>query len=161
MRVLTSGLLVGALLCAGVQAASAQQSSAPVFCQSGVGHPEHGRSWCVQKGFPLGSTSAWKTAQWDGVYLRIIRRADAVPRATLSDVLGLAVLDRLDLQRKRLNAAMPLSGRWLSSEGGGVVLQVYSGRTAVAELVDWNADGKVDLILVNSGLRQDEPRNTE
>ena len=26
----------------------------PAFCRSGEGHPVHGRSWCVEKGFGLG-----------------------------------------------------------------------------------------------------------
>jgi len=27
----------------------------PAFCRSGAGHPVHGRSWCVNKGFGLGN----------------------------------------------------------------------------------------------------------
>ena len=29
----------------------------PKFCQNGQGHPAHGRQWCVDHGFALGSTS--------------------------------------------------------------------------------------------------------
>ena len=31
-----------------------EASASPSFCRSGAGHPVHGRSWCLDKGFGLG-----------------------------------------------------------------------------------------------------------
>jgi hypothetical protein len=82
-----------------------------------------------------------------------------VPGALLADVVGEVVLARLEQQRQRIDALSPLTGRWLPAEGGGVVLQVFSGRTVLAELLDADGNGQVDLVLLNGGLKQENPRH--
>jgi hypothetical protein len=39
------------------RAARSNAKAGPKFCQSGQGHPVHGRQWCVDHGFALGSRS--------------------------------------------------------------------------------------------------------
>jgi hypothetical protein len=163
MRGVHLTLMVALLSLAGPGIAAAQegQGQAPSFCRDGSGHPVHGRSWCVQKGFRLGATTVWNEARWDDAVLRAIRRSGSIPRAVLHDVLGAEVLERIESQRRRLSASSALSGRWLSAEGGGTVLQVFAGRTPVAELADWSGNGRVDLVLLNAGPKQHEPRNAD
>jgi hypothetical protein len=84
-----------------------------------------------------------------------------IPGTALSGVLSKAVLERLEEQSRILEAFAPLSGRWLPAEGDGVVLQVLAGRTVVAELLDADGNGRVDLVLLNAGLRQENPRRAE
>lgn len=136
------------------------RSDGPPFCREGDGHPVHGRTWCVQKGFRLGANTVWREADWGGLTLRSVRQSGSIPQTLLEVVVGAEVLDRLEDQRRRLDAGSAMSARWLAAEGGGTVLQVFSGRTPIAELADWNRDGRVDLLLLNHGLRQHDPRFT-
>jgi hypothetical protein len=120
----------------------------PPFCQNGQGHPVHGRSWCIQKGFGLGR-QVWRQVRWDDAVLRGGRRSGDLNRATLGDVLGSVVLSRLDGHRRAAGHRDPLAGRWLRAEDGGAVLQIRAGNAVIAELVDWNRNGRIDLVLLS------------
>jgi hypothetical protein len=113
----------------------------------------------VQRGFELGSGTVWDPAFWEDAFLRAPRQAGVVSSIELVEVIGDVVLTRLEQQRRLIDALSPLTGRWLPAEQGGVVLQVFSGRTLVAELLDADANGRVDLVLLNAGLKQENPRN--
>lgn len=125
----------------------------PPFCRNGQGHPVHGRQWCRDKGFGLGSGSArWEDRGWEDIILGSPRRGDRRQRTMdqggLIDVLGDVVLGRLDGERRRLGGRAALEGRWLDLRQGGRVLQIRSGNVPVAELSDLDGDGRVDVTLV-------------
>lgn len=125
------------------------QAKGPSFCRSGAGHPVHGRQWCVQKGFGLGN-ARWDRAIWDDVVFRQEPRSNLeLGRDILIDILGGAVFNRFDTRRTQFGVAQPLTGRWVSAEGGRHVLLLTAGSTPIAELVDTNRDRRVDLVLVN------------
>jgi hypothetical protein len=158
MRKMLLVLAVCVSVVAGANPAAAQQPPVPAFCSSGAGHPLHGRSWCVRHGYTLGRAMVWNQVRWEDAVLRPVRRDRPVSRSILSDVLGEVVLRRLEEQRRRLDAQTPLSGRWRPAEGSGELLQVFSGRTPVAELLDWDGNGRIDLVLLYDGLVQEQPR---
>jgi hypothetical protein len=120
----------------------------PAFCRSGAGHPVHGRQWCRDKGFGLGSNSRWDRVTWNDVIFRRRPRNDYLGRDVLYDVLGGSVFNRLDVQRRYWGVSSPLTGRWDYYEGRSVLL-VGAGGIPIAELVDMNGDRRVDYILLN------------
>jgi hypothetical protein len=123
----------------------------PKFCRTGAGHPVHGRQWCVDKGFGLGSAQ-WDRARWEDVIFGRPqpRRNLDLGRDVLQDVLGSVIFNRLDARRGLLGARAPLTGHWLDAEGRSVML-VNAGSVPIAELVDSNRDRRVDLVLLNFG----------
>lgn len=130
----------------------------PPFCRNGQGHPVHGRRWCAEKGFGLGTGLGslgdirWEERGWEDIVFRTPRREQAaLDRGGLIDVLGSVVLGRFDRQARVLGAGAPLSGRWLEGRDGPRVLWLQSGQTPVAQLVDTNRDGRVDRIRLNGG----------
>lgn len=161
MRRWMLGLLVGAGFVVGTNDGFGQQTASPDFCRSGAGHPVHGRVWCVQRGYSLESGTVWDKAEWADVVLRAPRRAGVIPGASLPDVVGDDIVAKLEDQRRRIEAYTPLAARWLPAEGEGVVLQVFSGRTVIAELLDSDGNGRVDLVLLNAGLRQENPKKAD
>ncbi len=123
----------------------------PAFCRSGAGHPVYGRYWCVQRGYGLGRDSRWDRVRWDGVIFRRDPRYNRdLGRDVLIDILGSGVYGRLDARRRYFGISRPLVGRWMISEGRPVLV-VSAGGMPLAELVDFNHDRRVDLILVNFG----------
>lgn len=131
---------------------AAQRQQGPAFCRSGQGHPVHGRYWCVDKGFGLGGI-VWRQQRWDDVILRSPRRGSRVDRATLGSLLGDVVLGRLEGHGRRLRLNGALSGRWMQTDAGGQILEIRAGRTPFAELVDRNGNGRIDVVLLNTGTR--------
>jgi uncharacterized membrane protein len=130
----------------------ARSGSGPKFCRNGEGHPVHGRQWCRDKGFGLGSGSGivWRPAGWEDVRIRN-RRTGELDRGGLIDILGDVVFGRLDARRSALGVSGPLGGTWLRGESGQDVLVVRSGSLPVAEMVDRNRDGRFDVVLLNFG----------
>lgn len=126
----------------------------PKFCQNGAGHPVHGRQWCREKGFGVGSDRGvyWEDRGWEDIILRGPRDADrrrgVLDRGGLADVLGGVIFGRLEGERRRLGGEEALTGRWMSPAGGARVLQVRSGSVPVAELTDLDGDGRIDAVLV-------------
>jgi hypothetical protein len=130
----------------------------PPFCRNGQGHPVHGRRWCAEKGFGLGTGLGslgdirWEDRGWDDIIFRAPRRErDVLDRGGLIDVLGSVILGRFDQQARVLGTGDPLSGRWLEGRDGPRVLWLQAGPTPVAQLVDTNRDGRVDRIRLNGG----------
>jgi hypothetical protein len=127
----------------------------PSFCRSGAGHPVQGRSWCIRKGYGLGTRDRWD--RWDRddiVFGRRDRRYDdrSLGRSVLGDILGRVVLGSLDTQARYIGGGT-LNGRWLDDRSGPRILQVYAGRIPLAEFVDMNRDGRSDFIMINRGTR--------
>ena len=131
------------------------RAGGPSFCRSGVGHPVHGRRWCVEKGFGLGGVP------WDVLDLGDIifgdgpRRRDRLGLEDVIAVLGHETLDVI-LGRSPARSRGDLTGRWRrveTSAGQGRVLQLRAGTTPVAELNDVDGDGRVDAVLVFEGGR--------
>lgn len=131
------------------------RAGGPSFCRSGVGHPVHGRRWCVEKGFGLGGVP------WDVLDLGDVifgdgpRRRDRLGLEDVIAVLGRETLDVI-LGRSPARSRRDLNGRWRRVETGageGRVLQLRTGTTPVAELNDVDGDGRVDAVLVFEGGR--------
>jgi hypothetical protein len=122
----------------------------PAFCRSGAGHPVHGRAWCREKGFGLGSNNngRWDRVTWDDVIFRRRPRAGTFGRDVLYDVLGGSVYNRLDAQRRYWGVNAPLVGDW-NTYNGNTVLRVLAGGIPIAELVDRNNDRRVDYISLH------------
>ena len=131
------------------------RSGSPAFCRSGAGHPVWGREWCLDKGFGLGDGGGlWgRTTNPEDVIFRIPRteRQTELDRGGLVDVLGDIVFGRLALQSLVLGADQPLTGAWIGETDGPRVLRVRAGDLPVAELVDGDRDGDVEVLLVNLG----------
>lgn len=89
----------------------------------------------------------WRHADWRVRF----RRTDHYDRydyrrPSLRDIVGRGTVRRLQRHRDRIGAHGPLRYRWVSLGRRGEVLQVRAGRTAIAELVDFHFDGRVDVV---------------
>jgi hypothetical protein len=124
-------------------------ANAPAFCRSGEGHPVHGRQWCLDKGFGLGSRAGtvWSRGGIEDVIWRR-RTDDRLDRGGLAGVLGDVVLGRLALQAITLGYDQPLVGFWVAQPEGPRILRVHSGDYEVAEFVDTNRDDRADVLYV-------------
>ena len=132
-----------------------RNQNGPAFCRSGAGHPVYGRQWCARKGYSLGTRDRWERVSWnDVIFGRRDRRYDdrSLGRTVLGDILGRTMLARLDSHARYVGGGT-LNGRWLDDRNGPLILQVYAGRTPLAEFVDANRDGRTDYIMVNRGTR--------
>lgn len=126
------------------------RGNAPAFCRSGEGHPVRGREWCLDKGFGLGSRSGtiWsRTHINDLVLLRPVEPA-RLARDGLLDLLGDVVFNRLAVHALALGYSEPLHGTWVTEPAPLQILRVHAGDVAVAEFVDLNRDGRVDVLYV-------------
>jgi hypothetical protein len=129
-------------------------SRAPAFCRSGEGHPVWGRNWCLDKGFGLGDgRRSWAVTRpiEDIIFGRPDTRGRYVEQDELVRLLGEVVLGRLAFQAVALGADDPLRGTWIGEPSGPVTLRVVSGGVPVAELVDYDRNGRVDTIVFNLG----------
>lgn len=123
-----------------------KQQKGPAFCRSGQGHPVHGREWCRQKGFGLGS-DRWERERWDDVIFRDPRRRDTrMGRSTLEDILGGVILGRFESYGRQYSRD-PLVGYWVpNTRSNELMLSV--GDFPIARLVDLNRDGRVDNVFL-------------
>jgi hypothetical protein len=128
------------------------RDEAPAFCRSGAGHPVWGREWCIDKGFGLGGSDGWLWGRHnpDDVIFRRPDNRDSLDRGGLIDILGSIVIDRLALHALTLGLSDPLAGRWLGEPAGPRVMLLSSGSRPVAEMVDVDRDGRVDVMYVTS-----------
>jgi hypothetical protein len=123
-----------------------QQGDGPAFCRSGAGHPVHGRQWCRDKGWALGS-ERWERQRWDDIVLRQPRRdRQQMGGSVLSDVLGDVVFGRLAAHGRQYGNGS-ITGHWLD-DAAASVLQLSVGSTPFARLVDANRDGRIDSVLL-------------
>lgn len=136
----------------GVTRVNRTKQGGPPFCRSGAGHPVHGRSWCVEKGYGYGSDNWGRAGGWgDVIFGRTDRdRNRTVSGGSIADVLGSVIFGRLQQQSSALGGG-PLSGRWVSTSGGPLLFQVQSGSRPLAEFVDGNRDGRAEAVYLNLG----------
>lgn len=127
---------------------------APSFCQSGEGHPNWGRQWCLDKGFGIGVDNSRSGVRWgrnldanDVVFVREPTSA-TLTRAALEAVLGQRAVDRLALHAITLGLVDPLVGTWRADPAGPRVLLVNSGNYPVAEIVHTDRDLRSDRMIV-------------
>jgi hypothetical protein len=123
----------------------------PKFCREGNGHPVYGREWCLDKGFGLGARNdRWSSTRWDRVTWRAPRQQtlSGINRVQLGNILGTGILNRIQSHSNTLGYRAPLTGRWVSNADGRSILLVNSGSLPIAELVDRNRDGIVDVVLL-------------
>ncbi|HEX6135704.1 MAG TPA: hypothetical protein VFZ24_17150 [Longimicrobiales bacterium] len=127
------------------------REGAPAFCRSGAGHPVWGREWCIDKGFGLGASDDWRWGRHypDDIFFRTDDRV-SLDRGGLADVLGSIIFGRLALHALTLGLDDPLGGRWIGEPTGPSILLVDAGPRPVAELVDLDRDGDVDVMYVTS-----------
>jgi hypothetical protein len=127
-----------------------QRGGSPAFCRSGAGHPVHGRQWCREKGFGLGS-ERWDTRRMGDIILRQPRGGryeQRLDRRGLIDVLGDVVYGRFDAVGRQHGQGQ-VWGTWLDAgQGYGRSLQLSIGPVPFAELIDTNRDGRVDRVMV-------------
>jgi hypothetical protein len=128
------------------------RNGSPAFCRSGAGHPVWGREWCIDKGFGLGASDGWLWGRHnpDDVVFRPVSDRVSLDRGGLIDVLGSVVFDRLALHAITLGLADPLAGRWIGEPAGPRVMVLDSGSRPIAELIDLDRDGRVDVMYVTS-----------
>lgn len=128
------------------------REDAPAFCRSGAGHPVWGREWCIDKGFGLGGSDGWLWGRHrpDDVIFGSVDERARLDRGGLIDVLGSIIFNRLAVHAVTLGLADPLAGEWLGEREGPRVLTLKAGPVPVAELVDWDRNGSVDVMYVVS-----------
>lgn len=125
-----------------------RQGSGPKFCQSGQGHPVHGRAWCRQKGW---ENASMRNVGWGDVILRRPRTSqNDLGRSVLMDILGRTVYGRFDSQRSRLGLNSAMTGQWRDSSAGSV-LNLYASGIQIAQVLDRNRDGRADVVYLNYG----------
>lgn len=129
------------------------RGNAPAFCRSGAGHPVWGRDWCIDQGFGLGSErgTIWSRGDVDDIVFRRPIEREGLDRGGLIDVLGDVVFGRLALQSMLLGYTEPLSGRYVvaGEPDAPRILRVQAGDQAVAELIDRDRDGRVEVLYVS------------
>lgn len=131
--------------------------NAPPFCRSGQGHPTKGMAWCYDKGYVNGRYDTRRDRRYDDRWERrsiedIVfgtprdrdRRSRTVSGSSLDDILGRRVSSDLASV-----ASGAITGRWVYPDGDARVLQLRDTRGPLAELTDFDGDGRVDLVLVN------------
>jgi hypothetical protein len=128
------------------------RAGAPAFCRSGAGHPVWGREWCIDKGFGLGASDGWRWGRHrpDDVAFLTIDERQRLDRPGLIDAIGSVIFNRLALHAVTLGLVDPLAGQWLGEPSGARVLTLHAGAVPVAELIDWDRDGRVDVMYVTS-----------
>ncbi len=131
----------------------------PPFCQNGQGHPVHGWSWCVSKGFaPAWQGPAflrgWESTRWDDARFRHrqpVRYDQWFGPDDLVSIVGEVLLGRLmgeSAVRGSRRDAQPLRGRWVPQGFDGFALEIRAGDTPIAYLNDLTLDGRVDRVYL-------------
>jgi hypothetical protein len=144
-----------------------KRGSGPPFCRNGNGHPVHGWSWCVEKGFAAphrpyyrpqrdrrrAPRYRWRHQRGTSISFRISYERMAswngvLTRADLQVIFDRSTLRRLYDRRDRLGIRAPIEGRWVRPRNApsGRILQLRAGRTPLAELADWDGDRRVEAV---------------
>lgn len=121
----------------------------PAFCRTGEGHPEFGMRWCFEKGFTPGAVR-WREYDAGDVVFERRRDRRTLGERILDDVLGDVIYSRLLSRRNAFGVDEDLEGRWHTADGRSRarVLQVRAGYLPLAEFIDLDGDGRVDMALV-------------
>lgn len=130
----------------------------PKFCQNGQGHPTKGMRWCYDKGYASPrydrrydrrDQPQWERRTIGDIIFGTPRRDQDRRRSTMDQrVLG-EILGRSAVQNLERAATGSLVGRWVQPSRNVRVLQLRDDRGPLAEMTDYDADGRVDLVLVN------------
>jgi hypothetical protein len=132
----------------------------PPFCRNGQGHPVHGWSWCVAKGWAPAPryhyhypapVRGWELVIWEDAGFRHRRppRHDRwLDRSQLVDVVGEVVLRRVEGYGPRAGRRTEVRGRWVSGDFGGAALEIRVGSAPVAYLHDLSHDGRIDRVYL-------------
>jgi hypothetical protein len=129
------------------------RGSGPAFCRNGRGHPVHGWRWCVEKGWaPRASARAarmgWDRVRWGGVRFHAPRGSGRVEWLPASVIFEARIMERLHRHAARLGLRGRLAAHIVRDRRGGVSVEIRSGRMVFAEIVDYDRDGRADLVLV-------------
>jgi hypothetical protein len=137
--------------------------AAPSFCRTGRGHPVYGWRWCVEKGYASYShvrryPSEWRSVRWGNIYFYDSPASGRGwyargTRHTLWDIVGDRVYDRLERHRSRLGVRGVLTGVWVDRGVDALALQIRAGPIPIAELIDFNLDGRIDRVLLRRSFR--------
>lgn len=121
----------------------------PAFCRSGVGHPVHGRQWCLAKGFGLGGFD-WRRAALGTIVFRGGPREDQRGRLDERDIAGILEESVLEgILGERGSDRGRLTGAWRGGRNDGVlVLELFDNDIPIAELADTDLDDEVDVVLI-------------
>jgi hypothetical protein len=117
------------------QADRGQKAGSPAFCRSGAGHPVHGRRWCTDKGFGLGSAGRYDRDLSDIILRRPRQERTRMDRGGLIDILGDVVVGRFEARSRELGSPAPLTGSWAGGADGGRILHIESNGLRIAEIV--------------------------
>jgi hypothetical protein len=136
------------------------RGNGPAFCRSGEGHPVFGRQWCRDKGFGLGGDRRYdQRRDRDRRYDSRNRIPDIIfggrsSRGTLDQrrmegILGRSTVNMLASVRDSARLSGNLNARWVPTrDGRSHVMQVRSGNTPLAELVDMTGDRRVNYVVL-------------
>lgn len=115
----------------------------PPFCRNGSGHPVHGRRWCREKGFGLGSDrfdrrDRDRRDRDGGIIFRLpdSRRGGVLDRVDLIDILGIRTFARLEDVRRRHGLRDGTQGRWYRDRAGRDAILISAAGVPIADLVD-------------------------
>lgn len=123
--------------------------NAPPFCRNGQGHPTKGMAWCYDKGYGNRRTDdRWERRSIEDIIFGTPRDRDRRTRTVSGSVLD-DILGRGALRELAAVSSGALAGRWVYPGGASRVLQLRDGRGPLAEMTDFDGDGRVDLVLVN------------
>ncbi len=140
-----------------VRAPGRISGAAPVFCRTGEGHPVHGWRWCADRGWTRAHrweapASLWRSVRWNRSYFLIRFHARVVryqgPHWDLWRMVDDRTYRRLVLHRNRLDLGGALTGVWVERGPGVAALQVQAGRIPIAELLDFEMDGRIDRVML-------------
>jgi hypothetical protein len=132
----------------------------PPFCRSGQGHPVHGWAWCVEKGWAPAPryddyypapVRGWDLVIWEDArfnHRRPPRQQRWLDRSQVVDVVGEAMLRRVEGYGPRGARRAEIRGRWVSGDFGGAALEILVGSVPVAYLHDLSLDGRVDRVYL-------------
>lgn len=148
----------------------------PAFCRTGVGHPVFGMEWCYEHGFgragyeqrrgdwryergrsrrhPERRRSGWHwedRPDLEDILLGEPRSGQFSRRpgnGMLGDLLDRVLGRPLERLLARFGGQASVEGRWIEPRRGANVLQLRIDRQPLAELTDYNGDGRVDRALV-------------
>ncbi len=122
----------------------------PPFCESGAGHPVHGRRWCAEKGYRLGAPRWREQRRWDEVDFRDLRRYASrrtLDRREIRRLLGEPAFRRLERYARQSRVAGEWQGRW-DRQGRARELTLFLGDAPLARLIDRDGDARIDRVLL-------------